>query len=183
MTMVSAGASSADRPVVGEGQSERLLSLPSRLLSQVAMHTDRLVTDALAAADARKWHYAVLVTLRDLGPTSQAALSRQTGIYRSDMVALITELSDRGLVQRAPDPADQRRNVITLTAKGHRAAAQLDTVVDHVQEEILAPLHASEREELTALLRTLLAHLAQDAPPAMRGVPVAPTATRRDRRR
>ena len=76
----------------GHGRSERLTNLPSRLVSQVAMHTDRLVNEALAAVDARKWHYAVLVTLRDLGPSSQAALSRQTGIYRSDMVALITEL-------------------------------------------------------------------------------------------
>src|SRR5271156_936874 len=161
------GTGSADMTDAGEGQSERLTSLPSRLLSQVSMHTDRLVNEALAAVDARKWHYAVLVTLRDLGPRSQATLSRQTGIYRSDMVALITELADRGLVQRAPDPADQRRNLITLTPEGHRRARQLDKVVDRVQEEILAPLKQAESAELIALLQRLLNNLAKDAFPAM----------------
>ena len=131
--------------------------------------------------DARKWHYAVLVTLRDLGPSSQAALSRQTGIYRSDMVAVITELADRGLVQRAPDPADQRRNLITLTAQGQVRARQLDKVVDRVQEEILAPLKESDRAELTELLQRLLVHLARGAAPAMHDVPTPP-ATRPGRR-
>jgi MarR family transcriptional regulator, lower aerobic nicotinate degradation pathway regulator len=173
---MNTGAHSAESTETGEGQSERLLSLPSRLLSQVAMHTDRLVNEALAAVDARKWHYAVLVTLRDLGPRSQAALSRHTGIYRSDMVALITELSDLGLVQRAPDPADQRRSLITWTPDGQRRARQLDKVVDRVQEEILAPLKESEGAELTKLLQRLLAHLAQDAVPAMREASTPPEA-------
>ena len=174
MTAMTPGAGSADMTDAGEGQSERLTSLPSRLLSQVAMHTDRLVNEALAAVDARKWHYAVLVTLRDLGPRSQATLSRQTGIYRSDMVALITELADHGLVQRKPDPADQRRNLITLTPEGHRRARQLDKVVDRVQEEILAPLKESEREELTDLLKLLLTHHAKGAAPAMDDVSTPP---------
>jgi MarR family transcriptional regulator, lower aerobic nicotinate degradation pathway regulator len=174
MIAMGAGAGSADMTDGGHGQSERLMNLPSRLVSQVAMHTDRLVNEALAAVAARKWHYAVLVTLRDLGPSSQAALSRQTGIYRSDMVALITELADRGLVQRAPDPADQRRNLITLTPEGHARALQLDKVVDRVQEEILAPLKESERAELTELLQRLLAHLARGAPSAMHDVPIPP---------
>ena len=166
----------------GQRQSERLTSLPSRLLSQVAMHTDRLVNEALAAVAARRWHYAVLVTLRDLGPRSQATLSRQTGIYRSDMVALITELDDHGFVQRQPDPTDQRRNLITLTPEGHRRARQLDKVVDRVQEEILAPLKESERKELTDLLKVLLAHHAKGATPAMHDGPT-PAATRVGRRR
>jgi MarR family transcriptional regulator, lower aerobic nicotinate degradation pathway regulator len=38
----------------------RLRSLPSRLLTQTAMHADRLANQGLAHADARKWHYAVL---------------------------------------------------------------------------------------------------------------------------
>jgi DNA-binding MarR family transcriptional regulator len=173
---MSTGGRSAESTELGEGQPERLLSLPSRLLSQVAMHTDRLVNEALTAVDARKWHYAVLVTLRDFGPMSQAALSRQTGIYRSDMVALITELADLELVQRASDPADQRRNLITLTSGGQRRARQLDKVVDRVQEEILAPLKESEGVELTKLLQRLLRHLAQDAPPAVHNAATPPVA-------
>jgi DNA-binding MarR family transcriptional regulator len=97
------------------------------------------------------------------------------------MVAVITELADQGLVQRKPDAADQRRNLITLTPEGHRRARQLDKVVDRVQEEILAPLKESERRELTKLLRVLLAHHAKGAAPAMHDVST-PAATRVGRR-
>jgi MarR family transcriptional regulator, lower aerobic nicotinate degradation pathway regulator len=41
----------------------------------------------------------VLVALQS-GPASQATLSRRTGIYRSDMVAVINEPADPGHVDR-----------------------------------------------------------------------------------
>ncbi|SEG99536.1 DNA-binding transcriptional regulator, MarR family [Nonomuraea solani] len=132
--------------------------LPSRMLSLVAMHSDRLVSDGLAGADARKWHYAALVALRESGPASQAGLSRRTGIYRSDLVAVINELSERGFVERAPDPADRRRNVITITAQGRRQLDRLDELISSLQDDLLAPLTRPEREEFTGFLTRLLAH-------------------------
>jgi DNA-binding MarR family transcriptional regulator len=139
----------------------RLRSLPSRLLTQTAMHADRLVSEGLAGADARRSHYAVLVTLQDFGPASQATLSRRTGIYRSDLVAVINELADRDLVQRAPDPADRRRNVITVTPQGRRHLRRLDKLVATLQDELLAPLTQPERAQLTRLLTRLLDYHAQ----------------------
>ncbi|MEZ0071710.1 MarR family winged helix-turn-helix transcriptional regulator [Planotetraspora sp. GP83] len=139
----------------------RLRSLPTRLLSLVAMHSDRLVTEGLAAAEARKWHYAVLVTLRESGPASQAELSRRTGIYRSDLVAVINELADRVLVERAPDPADRRRNVITMTRQGRDHLRRLDKLLATLQDEALAPLTQPERDQLTELLTRLLDHHAR----------------------
>src|SRR3712207_1895073 len=86
----------------------RLLRLRPRLLSMAAIHSDRRVNEEQARVDARKWHYAVLATLEQVGPASQADLSGRTGIYRSDLVAVINELADQGLVERAPNPADRR---------------------------------------------------------------------------
>jgi DNA-binding MarR family transcriptional regulator len=136
----------------------RLRGLPSRQLSQLAMLADRLVGDALAGADARKWHYAVLTGLQEFGPSSQAALSRGTGIYTSDLVAVINELAERGLVERVPDPADRRRNLVTITAPGRRQLRRLDGLLSDVQDELLAPLSGSEREQLGGLLTRLLDH-------------------------
>ena len=39
---------------------DRLRRQASRLLSQLSVRSDRLITEGLAQADARKWHYAVL---------------------------------------------------------------------------------------------------------------------------
>jgi DNA-binding MarR family transcriptional regulator len=136
----------------------RLRRVPSRLLTQTAMHADRLANQGLATADARKWHYAVLASLQEFGPASQAALSRRTGIYRSDLVAVINELASRGLVERAPDPADRRRNVITMTPHGRRHLRQLDRLVATIQDELLAPLTQPERDQLVGLLTRLLDH-------------------------
>ncbi|MFJ7591941.1 MarR family winged helix-turn-helix transcriptional regulator [Streptomyces sp. NPDC097617] len=136
----------------------RLRELPSRLLGQASTRAQRLVTEALSEADARTWHYAALVALEDSGPASQAALSTRTGIHRSDLVAVINELAERELVERTPDPGDRRRNVVTLTAHGRRRLRKLEQILDAAQAELLAPLTAQEREQLTRLLGRIVEH-------------------------
>ncbi|MEV6374865.1 MarR family winged helix-turn-helix transcriptional regulator [Micromonospora musae] len=136
--------------------AQRLRDLRTRLLSQAATQADRRVNEELARADARKWHYAVLVTLDEFGAVSQAELSDRTRIYRSDLVAVINELTAREQVERAPDPADRRRNLITLTAQGRRQLHKLDKLLADVEDEVLAPLTAAEREQLARLLTALV---------------------------
>ncbi|OLT25094.1 MarR family transcriptional regulator [Actinomadura sp. CNU-125] len=143
---------------------DRLRRRASRLLAQVSGQSDRLVSEGLARVDARKWHYAVLASLHEYGPGSQATLSRRTGIYRSDMVGVLNELSERGFVERAPDPGDRRRNVITITAQGRRHLRRLDGVMDDLHEELLAPLLPDERAQFVGLLTRLRDHHAQASP-------------------
>ena len=134
----------------------RLQALASRLLSLAAMRADRIVGEGLATRDARKWHYAVLAALEELGPASQATLSDRAGLYRSDLVAVLNELEEHGHVARAPDPDDKRRNVITITRKGRTQLSRLDELIDKAQDELLAPLSADERKELVRLLKLLM---------------------------
>ncbi|MBO4270340.1 MarR family winged helix-turn-helix transcriptional regulator [Microbispora triticiradicis] len=154
----SGTASPTALPMDGRTGPARLRSLPTRLLSLAATHSDRLVNEGLAAADARKWHYAVLATLEESGPASQAELSRRTGIYRSDLVAVINELTERGLVERAPDPGDRRRNVITVTERGRARFARLDELLTELEDVVLAPLSRPERDQLAGLLARLVDH-------------------------
>ncbi|MFI0718237.1 MarR family winged helix-turn-helix transcriptional regulator [Streptomyces sp. NPDC021224] len=136
----------------------RLRALPSRLLGLAGMWSDRRVADGLAAIGAHKWHYAVLAALHEYGPASQAQLSDRSGIHRSDMVAAINELAAEEYVARAPDPSDRRRNVITITPRGRRRLARIDTLLTDLQDDVLAPLTPAERTELTRLLALLVAH-------------------------
>src|SRR5580698_10592644 len=137
---------------------ERLRSLPSRLLSLAAGYAQRLVTDRLATVGSRRWHYATLAALEEFGPDSQSGLSDRTGIYRSDLVATINELTARGLVVRAPDPADGRRNAITITDEGRRQLKRLDALIAEGEAEFLAPLSAADRAELIRILQLLVEH-------------------------
>jgi MarR family transcriptional regulator, lower aerobic nicotinate degradation pathway regulator len=139
--------------------------LPSWLLTQTAAHAHRLVSDGFAEVGARGYHYRLLTSLLDQGPASQAALGRRTRIHLSDMVAALNELEEGGYIERTPDPADRRRNVITVTEAGRRRATQLDDSVRGIQEELLRPLDEGERQQLTALLRKLLDHHRQGISP------------------
>jgi DNA-binding MarR family transcriptional regulator len=137
---------------------ERLRSLPSRLLNFAAGYAQRQVGERLATLDSRKWHYATLAALEEFGPDSQSGLSDRTGIYRSDLVATINELTARGLVVRAPDPADRRRNAITLTDEGRRHLKRLDVLIADAEAEFLAPLSESDRAQLIRILKLLVGH-------------------------
>jgi DNA-binding MarR family transcriptional regulator len=139
----------------------RLRSLPSRLLNLAALTAGRLGDRALADADSRRYHYALLAALAEFGPASQATLGRRTGIDRSDIVANVNELAGRGLVDRSPDPSDRRRNIVSITPVGTRQLTKLDRLLADVQDELLVPLSAGERAELVRLLTRVVDHHAR----------------------
>jgi MarR family transcriptional regulator, lower aerobic nicotinate degradation pathway regulator len=134
----------------------RLTGKPSWLVSQTAMHSHRLLADRLATAGFRGYHYRLLAALQEFGPASQAALGRRAAMDRSDVAAALNELADRGLVERAPDPADRRRNIVTITPAGTARLRRLDRVLADVQDDLLAPLSPAERAQLTRLLTRVL---------------------------
>ncbi|MFG3441090.1 MarR family winged helix-turn-helix transcriptional regulator [Nonomuraea sp. NPDC047897] len=157
-----------------ENAPARLRALPSRLINHVALVANRVVDRALAEADARRYHYALLAALEEFGPASQAALGRRTTIDRSDIVAAVNELAERNLVRREPDPDDKRRNIVTITTAGARHLAQLDRLLAEAQDEFLAPLSAVDRRRLVDLLSRLIP---EETPP----MPHPRTADRPDR--
>ncbi|MGW6196123.1 MarR family winged helix-turn-helix transcriptional regulator [Kribbella sp. NPDC055110] len=135
-----------------------LTELPSWLLTQSAAQAHRIVTESFAAGGARAYHFRLLATLVEFGPASQAALGRRSSIDRSDVVAALNELEAEGYVERSADPSDGRRNVITITTAGKRQYRKLTNLVGKAQEEIFAPLSATDRTRLTTILGKLLAY-------------------------
>ncbi|WP_431957939.1 MarR family winged helix-turn-helix transcriptional regulator [Nocardia lijiangensis] len=142
--------------IAHEGVAGRLRALPTRLINQVALVADRASERAMEDTGSRRHHYALLVTLREFGPASQADLGRRTRIDRSDIVAALNDLADRGFVERSPDPGDRRRNIVTLTRPGARHLDDLDARIDTAQDELLAALSAAERLQLVGLLTRIL---------------------------
>jgi DNA-binding MarR family transcriptional regulator len=145
-------------PTASSRAPARLRAQTSWLINQVALPANRLVTEGLARAGTRRYHYSLLTALDEVGPASQADLSRRTTIDGSDMVAAVNELVEQGHVERSPDPADRRRNIVTMTPAGHRRLRQLDHLLAEVQDQLLAPLSPEERTDLVALLTRLVDH-------------------------
>jgi DNA-binding MarR family transcriptional regulator len=136
----------------------RLTARPSWLLTQVAVHAHRLASESFAELGARGYHYRILAALDEFGPASQAELGRRCNMDRSDVVAAINELAEPGFVERTPDPHDRRRNMVTLTKAGERQLRRLDAALDRVQDDLLEPLPAEDRQALTRLLAEVLTH-------------------------
>ena len=131
---------------------------PTWLISQISTHAHRLLTDRLATAGARGYHFRLLAALEEFGPASQARLGGRAGVDRSDVVAALNDLAARGMVERTPDPADRRRNIVTITPAGRAHLRQLDQLLAGVQDEFLAPLSPAERGQLVRLLTRILEH-------------------------
>ncbi|WP_427887373.1 MarR family winged helix-turn-helix transcriptional regulator [Kribbella sp. GL6] len=143
----------------GDQTPERLKAQLSRLVGMTAAQTQRVSSEALRTIGAHKDHFVVLAALAEFGPASQAAVAGRARVYKSDLVAVLNELSDGGWIQRAPDPTDKRRNVITITAAGSARLAELDKVLSAVNNHITAPLTADERTQLFTLLTRVNDHL------------------------
>ena len=144
-------ASSPDSP-------SRLAELPSWLVGQAALHAHRVVAATLSEAGVRKHHFAVLLALDEHGASSQAELGRRLWIDRSDLHGVLNDLERDGLVERARDERDRRRNVVGLTPAGTRALADLDARVQTAQDELLEPLSRGERRDLRRLLARVVEH-------------------------
>jgi DNA-binding MarR family transcriptional regulator len=129
---------------------------PTWLISQVSTHAHQLLTERLATAGARGYHFRLLAALEEFGPTSQARLGRRTEMDRSDVAAAVSELASDKLVRRATDQRDRRRNIVTITAAGRAHLRRLDAMLAHVQDELLAPLSPGERQSLTGMLTRVL---------------------------
>jgi DNA-binding MarR family transcriptional regulator len=134
----------------------RILEMPTWLLSRAFAHSHRLLFEGFASADSHGYHYRLLATLLEAGPASQAVLGRLTRIDRSDVVAALNDLAERGFIERSTDPEDRRRNVVTITPAGVDHVRKLDDVVAGIQEKVLARLSAAERKQFLRLLKRML---------------------------
>jgi DNA-binding MarR family transcriptional regulator len=130
----------------------RIRVLPSWLLGRAAARGHRLVAQALAGEGMRMMHHAVLSAVAELEPVSQAQLGRSLSVDPKDMVAIVNDLQATGLVSRAPDPADRRKNVIAISAAGRRRLHRTEQLGDQANEELTAALTPAEREQLIGLL-------------------------------
>ncbi|MEY9995728.1 DNA-binding MarR family transcriptional regulator [Streptomyces sp. V4I8] len=127
-------------------------SLPSWLLGRAAARGRSLVAEALAAEGMKMWHHVVLSAVRDLAPVAQADLGRSVQLDPKDLVGILDDLQAQGLVVRAPDPNDRRKNAVSLTGEGARLLKRCEKVAREANDALLAPLSAAERDRFMDLL-------------------------------
>jgi DNA-binding MarR family transcriptional regulator len=122
------------------------------LLGQQAM---RRLRAAHEAQDLSPRQFHLLGLLHDRGPMTQGELGNLMGIAPSVLVQLLNPLEDDGRISRDRDPADRRRHVVTLTPAGRKHLDRAARAQREAEDELLACLTTSQREQLRQLLLTL----------------------------
>jgi DNA-binding MarR family transcriptional regulator len=137
------------------------MALAARLMRVAQLINGRI--EALAAANGmHRGEGDVLFALRRSGPPyrlSPSRLAESLLVTTGTMTNRLDRLEDRGLIKRLPNPTDRRSLDVELSAKGLKLVDA--GVTEHVarEQEMLSPLSARERAELTRITRKLIAHL------------------------
>ncbi|MCX7888411.1 MAG: MarR family winged helix-turn-helix transcriptional regulator [Rhodobacteraceae bacterium] len=124
-------------------------------LLRLAAQRHAAIFQARAEHGLTPTQFAALMRLRELGQASQNDLGRRTGLDGATVKGVVGRLTAKGLVLSAPDPADRRRNVLSLTAAGRRLAEEACRFGHEVSAATLAPLSPAERDSFVALLRRM----------------------------
>jgi DNA-binding MarR family transcriptional regulator len=90
------------------------------------------------------------------GPATVGDLVAATLFQQPTLTKIVDRMAAAGLVGRAPDPADGRRVVVTLTEDGRRIADELVPLAKEHEARVLGGYAPGEAEALKAALRTLI---------------------------
>ncbi len=86
------------------------------------------------------------------GPLSQQALGEALSLDPSNVVGLLNELEERGLITRQRDAADRRRHIVSLSPAGKEELATSGGQLTEVEDDVLKALSPAERATLRELL-------------------------------
>jgi DNA-binding MarR family transcriptional regulator len=134
---------------------QELVASATFLLKRLGFAAKERAMDAYEETGLHPYHHAVLLVLADGSRETQGSIADALGYDRGQLVGLLDELEDQGLVERRRDPNDRRRHIVRMTPDGKRALGRLRRLAGKIEDEFLAPLSAAERSDLHVLLLKL----------------------------
>jgi DNA-binding MarR family transcriptional regulator len=131
--------------------------LATRLRLAIARSARRLRQEA--GTDLSPSLTAALATIERFGPLTPTELAARERVQRPTVTRVACRLEERGLVTRAPDPADGRSALITITPAGRQVLEEIRTRKDAFlseRVEALTPKDRATLERAAALLEGML---------------------------
>ncbi|MFB7306070.1 MarR family winged helix-turn-helix transcriptional regulator [Streptomyces sp. NPDC056192] len=140
----------------GEPSAEQVATQLASVVSRLLRRLRTTSSDSLLTPTQR----SVLARLDQEGPATTAALARAEYVRPQSMRLTLGALESQRLVERAPDPADGRKSVMSITVVGRTTLAAVRAAKHNwLAEAIAAELDGAERRtvaEATALLDRLV---------------------------
>src|SRR5580704_692305 len=129
------------------------------LLDHLARVGRRAAEASMAPGGLRPRHLIALRLLSEHGPASQQGLADVLSLDPSNVVGLLNELEERGLITRRRDPADRRRHIVEVSATGADELTQTYVQLGLVEDELFKTLTCEQRSTLHELLASAVAGL------------------------
>jgi MarR family transcriptional regulator, lower aerobic nicotinate degradation pathway regulator len=137
---------------------EEFLGSTLFLLARLGYALKARLIEEFEQAGFSLYQYGVLATL-DVGACgTQGTRADLLHLDRSQLVGVLDELEERGLVERQRDPNDRRRHAVSLTSEGKRQLVKLRKLVKGIEEAVLEPLEQRSRDSLHKALLNLAVH-------------------------
>ncbi|MET9339196.1 MarR family transcriptional regulator [Nonomuraea sp. NPDC003804] len=131
-------------------------TLAFRLGTLGAIATDRF-SARLAPHDLKPKHVGLLSVLASGAAASQLDIAKLMGVAPSLVVSLADHLEAMGAVRRLRDPADRRRQTLTLTDEGSALLTECTTAACELDTELTAGLTPTQLDALHEALGHLAA--------------------------
>ncbi|HEX4834472.1 MAG TPA: MarR family winged helix-turn-helix transcriptional regulator [Trebonia sp.] len=141
------------------------------LIEQLSRAGRRAYEGCSMVRGLRPRHIIVLNVLHERGPLGQQALGELLTLDPSNVVGLLNELEERGLIARDRDPADRRRHIVSLSPAGREELAASGELFAEVEDIVLAALTPAERATLHDLLSRAVCGTEADASPCLAAGP------------
>ena len=136
---------------------EELIASSTFLLKRLGFTAKERGMQAYENEGLRPYHHAILIALDEGSHETQGAIADALGYDRGQLVGLLDELEERGLVERRRDPNDRRRHLVQMTPEGKRTLRGLRALARELEDDFLEPLSDAERAKLHTLLLKLAA--------------------------
>ncbi len=135
------------------GLPEELVQSTTFLLKRLGFRAKEQALEAYEETGLGPYHHAVLAVLAEAPPETQGEIADALGYDRGQLVGILDELEEQGLVERRRDPNDRRRHTVRVTPEGTRVHAELRALAERLEADFLADLNDEQRAELHELLR------------------------------
>src|SRR5438093_11860790 len=144
-----------DNPLRVTRLPQELVDSPTFLLKRLGYAAKEQAMGAYEETGLHPYHHAILIVLGEGSPETQGSIADTLGYDRGQLVGMLDELEERGLVERRRDPNDRRRHIVSLTTDGEKTLRRLRALSKEIEDEFLSPLSNEERANLHALLYRL----------------------------
>lgn len=142
-------------PQIPQSLPQELVDSTTFLLKRLGFATKERSMKAYEEAGLHPYHFAILITVDEGSHETQGSIADALGYDRGQLVGLLDELEERGLVERRRDPNDRRRHLVQMTPEGKKALRRLRTLARQLEDEFLEPLSDADRAKLHQLLLQL----------------------------